>query len=177
LAAPDAKTPTGLRDRACLELLYATGLRASELVGLQAKDIDFESRTLRVVGKGSKERVVPFGKIAGEFLIKYRDRVRVKWLADKPSPAYFFMTRKTKRLTRQELWMLVRRCAARAGIDKGLYPHLFRHSFATHLLENGADLRVLQEMLGHSDVTTTQIYTHVDRARLKKIHQQFHPRA
>lgn len=194
LAGPDLKTPTGVRDRACLELLYATGLRASELVKLKTNDVDFESRTLKVLGKGSKERVVPFGKTAKEFLIRYRDRVRSKWIeasarvpeggakgptafAQASAAANFFVTRKGKHLTRQELWMLVRRCATRAGIDKKLYPHLFRHSFATHLLENGADLRALQEMLGHSDVTTTQIYTHVDRARLKRIHQQFHPRA
>jgi len=178
LAAPDIRSAPGLRDRACLELLYATGVRASELVKLKTADIDFESRTLKVLGKGSKERVVPFGKSAKDFLVRYRDRVRVKWAAVKAvDPAYFFMTSKGKHLTRQELWSLVRRCADKAGMDRGLYPHLFRHSFATHLLENGADLRVLQEMLGHSDVTTTQIYTHVDRARLKRIHQQFHPRA
>ncbi len=182
LAAPDIKTQAGARDRACIELLYATGVRASELVKLKTDDIDFESRTLKVLGKGSKERVVPFGKSAKESLIRYRDRVRPWWIAagaksGKGAPANFFLTSKGKHLTRQELWMLVRRTAAKAGIDRGLYPHLFRHSFATHLLENGADLRALQEMLGHSDVTTTQIYTHVDRARLKRIHQQFHPRA
>lgn len=182
LAAPDIKTQAGVRDRACIELLYATGVRASELVKLKADDIDFESRTLKVLGKGSKERVVPFGKSAREYLIRYRDRVRPWWVAagaksGKSASANFFLTSKGKHLTRQELWTLVRRTAAKAGIGKGLYPHLFRHSFATHLLENGADLRALQEMLGHSDVTTTQIYTHVDRARLKRIHQQFHPRA
>jgi integrase/recombinase XerD len=179
MRAPDIRTPAGLRDRACLELLYATGIRASELVKLKTADIDFESRTLKVLGKGSKERVVPFGRSAQECLIRYRDRARVKWAATKPGadPVNFFITSKGKHLTRQELWLLIRRCADKAGLDRGLYPHLFRHSFATHLLENGADLRALQEMLGHADVTTTQIYTHVDRARLKRIHQQFHPRA
>lgn len=180
LAAPDLKTAAGIRDRACLELLYATGLRASELAKLKLGDIDFESRTIKVLGKGSKERVIPFGKTAAACLIRYRDRVRSKWTAKKPegaAAANFFLTGRGKHLTRQELWSLVRRSADRAGIEKSLYPHLFRHSFATHLLENGADLRALQEMLGHSDVTTTQIYTHVDRARLKRIHQQFHPRA
>lgn len=181
LAAPDLKTPSGIRDRACLELLYATGVRASELVRLKPSDIDLESRTVRVLGKGSKERVVPFGRAAHESLVRYRDRVRPVWTAGRgaaaAASANFFLTRKGKHLTRQELWALVRRSAAKAGLGRELYPHLFRHSFATHLLENGADLRALQEMLGHSDVTTTQIYTHVDRARLKRIHQQFHPRA
>lgn len=179
MRAPDIRTPAGLRDRACLELLYATGVRASELVKLKIADIDFEARTLKVLGKGSKERVVPFGRTAGDFLQKYRDKVRVKWAeaGTAAGAGHFFVTGKGKPLTRQELWMLVRRAARKAGLSQGLYPHLFRHSFATHLLENGADLRSLQEMLGHSDVTTTQVYTHVDRARLKRIHQQFHPRA
>lgn len=170
------RKPGAVRDRACLELIYASGLRASELVGLKLADVNFELGILRVMGKGQKERIVPFGDAARKTLRTYCDGVRAKWAGRGKAGDALFLTQQGKRMTRQTLWEIVQKTARKAGIRKSLYPHIFRHSFATHLLENGADLRALQEMLGHADVSTTQIYTHVDRARLKKIHSKFHPR-
>lgn len=177
LAVPNTRKPSGIRDHALLELIYASGLRASELVGLKLHDINFELCILKVMGKGRKERIVPFGGKARKSVERYCKFVRPKWTAKHPAESALFVSRLGRRMSRQALWNVVKITARRAGIKKDLYPHIFRHSFATHLLESGADLRVLQEMLGHSDISTTQIYTHVDRSRLKKVHQAFHPRA
>lgn len=175
LAQPDASTSLGVRDQALLELLYATGLRVSELVLLQTRQISFQGDYLTVKGKGAKVRAVPFGKWAREKLSRYMNEVRPRFLKGKPSP-YVFTNRSAKPLSRQGFWKLIRRYALAAGIDKRVTPHTLRHSFATHLLEGGADLRSVQSMLGHADISTTQIYTHVDGARLKKVHREHHPR-
>jgi integrase/recombinase XerD len=158
-----------------LELLYATGLRVSELVSLQHQQIDLQGDHLTVKGKGSKVRAVPFGKWAREKLLDYLKEARPRLLKGRSS-SYLFVTRFGKPLTRQAFWKLVHGYARAAGIEKKVTPHSFRHSFATHLLEGGADLRSVQTMLGHADISTTQIYTHVNGARLKEVHQQFHPR-
>ena len=176
LKAPNLKKPAGVRDHACLELMYASGVRASELVNLKLGDLNHELGILKVMGKGRKERIVPFGAKAAESIQRYCGAVRTKWTAKNPGEQALFVSRLGRKLSRVALWRIVRAAAKKAGITKDLYPHMFRHSFATHLLEGGADLRVLQEMLGHADVSTTQIYTHVDKARLKKIHLKFHPR-
>jgi len=176
LKAPNLKKPGGVRDHACLELLYASGIRASELVNLKVGDVNQELGILKVMGKGRKERIVPFGSKAAESIKRYCAEVRPKWTSKNQSEQALFVSRFGKKMSRVALWGIVRSTARKARISKNLYPHIFRHSFATHLLEGGADLRVLQEMLGHSDVSTTQIYTHVDKARLKRIHEKFHPR-
>jgi integrase/recombinase XerD len=175
LNQPDANDPLGARDQAMFELLYATGLRVSELVGLQTQEVNFQGNYVIVKGKGSKVRAVPFGNYAREKLNSFMTEVRPRLLKGKTSP-YIFTNRSGKPLSRQGFWKLIRRYALVAGIDKRVTPHTLRHSFATHLLEGGADLRSVQMMLGHADISTTQIYTHVDGARLKKVHQQFHPR-
>jgi integrase/recombinase XerD len=175
LNQPDANDPLGARDQAMFELLYATGLRVSELVGLQTQEVNFQGNYVIVKGKGSKVRAVPFGNYAREKLNSFMTEVRPRLLKGKTSP-YIFTNRSGKPLSRQGFWKLIRRYALVAGIDKRVTPHTLRHSFATHLLEGGADLRSVQMMLGHTDISTTQIYTHVDGARLKKVHQQFHPR-
>jgi integrase/recombinase XerD len=175
LNRPDASALLGRRDRAMLELLYATGLRVSELVSLQHQQIDLQGDYLTVKGKGSKVRAVPFGKWAREKLLDYLNEARPRLLKGRSS-SYLFVTRSGKPLTRQAFWKLVHGYARAAGIEKKVTPHSFRHSFATHLLEGGADLRSVQTMLGHADISTTQIYTHVNGARLKEVHQQFHPR-
>ena len=173
LAAPDLKKKEGIRDRAMLELLYSAGVRVSELVNLELTDIDLEEKILRCFGKGSKERVVPVGDRVVDTLAKYIPARRQ--FGKKFSP-HLFITRLGKKFTRGGIWKIVKAYAKSAGITKDVYPHIFRHSFATHLLAGGADLRSVQEMLGHADIATTQIYTHVDRSRLKKVHKQFHPR-
>jgi integrase/recombinase XerD len=175
LAQPDATQALGSRDQALLELLYATGLRVSELVSLQTRQIDFQGDYLTVKGKGAKARAVPFGKWARAKLTRYLKEIRPGILKGKAS-LYVFTNRSGKPLSRQGFWKLIRRYALAAGIDKRVTPHTLRHSFATHLLEGGADLRSVQSMLGHADISTTQIYTHVDSARLKKVHREFHPR-
>ena len=175
LSQPDRSRPLGTRDQAMLELLYATGLRVSELLSLQTQQIDLQGDYLTVKGKGSKMRAVPFGKWAREKLLAYMQAVRSRLLKGKSSP-FVFTTRSGKPLTRQAFWKLIRRYALAAGIDKKVTPHTLRHSFATHLLEGGADLRSVQSMLGHADISTTQIYTHVTGARLKEVHRRFHPR-
>jgi integrase/recombinase XerD len=175
LAQPDPSEPLGARDQAMLELLYATGLRVSELVQLQTQRVSFQGDYLTVKGKGSKMRAVPFGRWAREKLSTYMSQVRPRLLKGKSS-SFVFINRSGKPLSRQGFWKLMRRYALVAGIDKRVTPHTLRHSFATHLLEGGADLRSVQSMLGHADISTTQIYTHVDGARLKAIHRQFHPR-
>jgi integrase/recombinase XerD len=175
LKQPDPATPIGLRDKAMLELLYATGLRVSELVGLKPDDINLERGFLIVFGKGSKERVVPMGESAMHSMKAYRERARPHLLGGRES-AYLFISSKRRGITRQMFWERLKFYARKAGIGKGVSPHTLRHSFATHLLDNGADLRAVQEMLGHSDISTTQIYTHVSRERLRKIHEKYHPR-
>jgi integrase/recombinase XerD len=175
LAQPDASQALGARDQAMLELLYATGLRVSELVTLQVRQISFQGDYLTVKGKGAKVRAVPFGKWAREKLSMYLKEVRPKFLKGKSS-LYVFTNRSGKPLSRQGFWKLIRRYALSAEIEKRVTPHTLRHSFATHLLEGGADLRSVQSMLGHADISTTQIYTHVDGARLKKVHREHHPR-
>ncbi len=174
LAAPDVSTPLGLRDRAMLELLYATGLRVSELVNLTLDQINPRQGVVRIIGKGSKERLVPLGEEALTWLERYLSEARTE-LAGAQSAA-LFPGRGGTALTRQAFWYLIRRHARRAGISRHLSPHTLRHAFATHLLNHGADLRVVQMLLGHSDLSTTQIYTHVARERLKDLHQRHHPR-
>lgn len=175
LGQPDPSEPLGARDQAMLELLYATGLRVSELVQLQTQRVSFQGDYLTVKGKGSKMRAVPFGRWARKKLSTYMSQVRPRLLKGKSS-SFVFINRSGKPLSRQGFWKLMRRYALVAGIDKRVTPHTLRHSFATHLLEGGADLRSVQSMLGHADISTTQIYTHVDGARLKAVHRQFHPR-
>jgi integrase/recombinase XerD len=175
LAQPDASEALGARDRAMLEVLYATGLRVSELVRLEIRQINFDGNYLTIKGKGSKMRAVPFGKWARERLWDFLKQGRANLLKGKSSP-FVFTNRSGKPLTRQGFWKIIRRYALAAGIEKRVTPHTLRHSFATHLLEGGADLRSVQSMLGHADISTTQIYTHVDGARLKKVHREHHPR-
>ena len=175
LSQPDGAKMLGARDQAMLELLYASGLRVSELVTLKTQQINFQGNYLTVKGKGAKVRAVPFGQWARQKLTAYLNGVRPRLLKGKSSP-YLFTNRSGQALTRQGFWKLIRRYALTAGIDKRVTPHTLRHSFATHLLEGGADLRSVQTMLGHADISTTQIYTHVDGARLKAVHQKFHPR-
>jgi integrase/recombinase XerD len=176
LAAIDPKPAAALRDRAMIELLYATGVRVSELVGLGLNDIDLEGRVLLARGKGSKERMVPIGAPAAEAVKAYMAGCREKLLRTRRSRD-LFVTPRGGRLTRQGFAKLLQRHARAAGIGRRISPHKLRHSFATHLLEGGADLRAVQAMLGHADVATTQIYTHVDRTHVRKLHERFHPRA
>ena len=175
LAQPDAAAPLGVRDRAMFELLYATGVRVSEIVSLQTHQVNLEGDYMTVKGKGAKVRMVPFGKWAREALLGYLTEVRPRFLKGRAS-SYLFLTRSGKPMTRQGFWKLIRRYALAAGIEKRVTPHTLRHSFATHLLEGGADLRSVQSMLGHSDISTTQIYTHVTHTRLKEVHRKYHPR-
>jgi integrase/recombinase XerD len=176
LDVPDASATLGLRDRAMLETLYATGLRVSELVALTLGQVALDAGVVRVLGKGSKERLVPLGDEAVEWLRRYLARSRPA-LAGRGGSDAVFLTARAGPMTRQAFWTLVKRCAARAGIPAAsLSPHVLRHAFATHLLNHGADLRVVQLLLGHADITTTTIYTHVARERLKKLHAQHHPR-
>lgn len=174
LAAPAGEQPLDLRDRAMLELLYATGLRVSELVGLKMGALQLDVGYLRAIGKGSKERIVPIGEAAIEELRRYLRHGRP--LLEREGASFLFLNRLGGGLTRQGFWKIIKRRARGAGINKNITPHTLRHSFATHLLENGADLRSVQTMLGHADISTTQIYTHVTRERLRQIHEQFHPR-
>ena len=176
LAAPDLDTPLGLRDRAMLETLYATGLRVSELVNLKIHEVSFNDNVLRALGKGSKERLVPLGELAIDWLGRYLNEARPDILKGQQSDA-LFVTARGGAMTRQAFWQLIKRYAAVAGIaPEKLSPHVLRHAFATHLLNHGADLRVVQLLLGHADISTTQIYTHVARERLKTLHALHHPR-
>lgn len=181
LEVSDVTTPEGLRERAMLELLYATGLRVSELIALKLGDFNFDVGYLVCEGKGRKERVVPFGRSAKKWLERYLRKGRpelVRKTAVEPvNNDAFFLSRLGKAMTRQRFFQILKSCGKRAGIDRPLSPHVVRHSFATHLLERGADLRSLQLMLGHSNIGTTQIYTHVSRERLRRIYDQHHPRA
>ena len=176
LDAPDVDTPLGLRDRAMLETLYATGLRVSELVNLKIHEVSFNDYVLRALGKGSKERLVPLGEQAIDWLQRYLAEARPEILGGRQDDA-LFVTARGGPMTRQAFWQLIKRYALRAGIaPEKLSPHVLRHAFATHLLNHGADLRVVQLLLGHADISTTQIYTHVARERLKSLHAQHHPR-
>ncbi len=176
LTQPELTTSSGKRDKAMLELLYATGIRVSELVNLDVPDVDLQEGFIRCVGKGSKERVVPMGEIAVEALRIYLENARLKLIAE-PKEKAIFVNHHGKRLTRQGFWKIVKKYAVQAQIHKEITPHTLRHSFATHLLENGADIRSVQEMLGHADISTTQIYTHVTKDRLKDVYSKSHPRA
>ncbi len=175
LQQPDSSTRLGLRDKAMLELLYATGLRVSELVGLTLSAVNLDRGFLIVMGKGSKERAVPIGESAVDCIRQYLDRSRPFLLKGTSSDVLFLSSRR-RPMTRQMFWERIKGYAVRSGIGKNVSPHTLRHSFATHLLDNGADLRAVQAMLGHSDISTTQIYTHVSRERLRKIHEKHHPR-
>jgi integrase/recombinase XerD len=172
----DTKVPLGLRDRAIIELLYASGLRISELANARLENFNSEERILRVTGKGKKTRLVPVGRKACEALSSYLSTERPK-LVKRGTGSEIFLSARGAKLTTARLWQIVKRIAQRSGLAANVYPHLLRHSFATHLLSNGADLRIIQEMLGHADISTTQVYTHVDQQRLKSVHRQFHPRA
>ena len=175
LAAPAAGTPIGLRDRAMLEMLYATGLRVSELVTLKTLQVNLDSGVVRVMGKGSKERLVPLGEEAVDWIARYVKEARPE-LKGKRAPDALFLTARGAGMTRQAFWHLIRRYGLRAIPGKALSPHVLRHAFATHLINHGADLRVVQMLLGHADISTTQIYTHVARERLKQLHAKHHPR-
>ena len=175
LSAPDTSSAMGLRDRAMLELLYATGLRVTELVTLRLTQVSRDAGVLRVVGKGTKERLVPIGEEAIDWFERYLRESRPVLLESRISDA-IFVTHRAEPMTRQAFWMLVKRYAFEAGIARSISPHVLRHAFATHLLNHGADLRVVQMLLGHADVSTTQIYTHVARERLKQLHEKHHPR-
>ena len=177
LQAPDVTTPKGLRDRALIEVLYATGLRVSELVGLRLSDLRPNEGYLKCVGKGSKERIVPIGDTAAEWVQRYIAEARPVLLKKKASPWVFVNARGGAKLSRLGFWKILKACGRRAGVRGRLSPHVLRHSFATHLLERGADLRAIQAMLGHADLSTTQIYTHVLEARLRQVYDRFHPRA
>jgi integrase/recombinase XerD len=175
LAAPDTNTPLGLRDRAMLEILYASGLRVSELVGLRTFEANLEAGVLRVLGKGAKERLVPLGEEAVEWTRRYLRDARPVLLGPRMSEA-LFVTARGAAMTRQAFWLNLRRYGARAVPGKSLSPHVLRHAFATHLINHGADLRAVQMLLGHADISTTQIYTYVARERLKALHEKHHPR-
>lgn len=175
LKAPDIHEPLGLRDRAMLEILYASGLRVSELVGLKVTEVSLSEGVIRVTGKGSKTRLVPMGELAVEWISRYLRESRPEILQKRLSDS-LFVTQRGSAMTRQAFWYLIKRYALLAGISKPLSPHVLRHAFATHLLNHGADLRVVQMLLGHSDISTTQIYTHVARERLKQLHSMHHPR-
>ena len=175
LDAPDTTTAMGQRDRAMLEVLYATGLRVSELVGLQLGQVNLRQGVLRVIGKGNKERLVPLGEEASDWVEKFIRQGRAELFQGPPADV-LFPSRRGRMMTRQTFWHAIKRHAVRAGISKTLSPHVVRHAFATHLLNHGADLRVVQMLLGHSDISTTQIYTHVARERLKNLHAEHHPR-
>ncbi len=176
LKAPDMRKPLGVRDRAILEMFYASGLRVSELAQLQIKDLHLEDGYIRVIGKGRKERVIPIARDSANILECYLGEIR-PMLCSNPYLQNVFISNRQSGLCRQRLWQIIKKYTQKAGIMKNVTPHTLRHSFASHLLQNGAPLRVIQEMLGHADIATTQIYTHVDPNRLKSIHEQFHPRA
>ena len=177
LEQPDLSTPYGLRDRTMLEVLYATGLRVSELVALRLTDINLEVGFLTTMGKGQKERIVPVGDSALDFVNRYLESGRAYFQRRRVASRYLFLTQKGGPMSRQYFWMMLRKYGRGMDLPKKLSPHVLRHSFATHLLENGADLRSVQMLLGHADISTTQIYTHVSRERLRKIYDQYHPRA
>ena len=175
LNAPSSKGWMGLRDRAILELMYATGVRASEATNLKKADVNLESGFIKCFGKGGKERIIPLGGAAIKSISKYLEKSREKLQRD-INDRHLFLSRLGRKLSRQSMWKIIHRYAALAGIKKKITPHTLRHSFATHLLEGGAELRGVQEMLGHADISSTQIYTHINKERLKRVHSQYHPR-
>jgi integrase/recombinase XerD len=175
LGAPNVSEPLGHRDRAMLEVLYATGVRVSELINLKLTQVNLNQGVLRIIGKGDRERLIPLGEEAQEWLRDFIDGPRAEILLERQTE-YLFPTRRGDRMTRQAFWHIIKRYGKKAGVRKKLSPHTVRHAFATHLLNNGADLRVVQLLLGHSDVSTTQIYTHVARERMKELHSRHHPR-
>lgn len=178
LDSPDIETEIGLRDRSMLELLYATGLRVSELIGLQLGSISMEPGVIRIIGKGDKERLVPVGEVALEWLQRYIQTTRHEILHHRGHSNFVFVTRRGSEMTRQAFWYMIKRYATQAGIpQQNISPHTIRHAFATHLLNHGADLRVVQMLLGHSDISTTQIYTYVADQRLRDLYHRHHPRA
>ncbi|KUP07685.1 recombinase XerD [Bacillus coahuilensis m2-6] len=177
LDSPNLQKPSGIRDKAMLEILYATGIRVSELIELNLEDVHLTMGFVRCIGKGNKERIIPLGNHAITILKEYLEKARPKLRSSKYRTDALFLNHHGNRLTRQGFWKILKGLATKANIQKELTPHTLRHSFATHLLENGADLRAVQEMLGHADISTTQIYTHVTKTRLKEVYSKFHPRA
>ncbi len=175
LETPDVSTPLGMRNSAILETMYASGARAQEVVDLATEDVNLEFAYLRLTGKGGKERVLPMGRVAARRVKQYLEEVRPE-LVKRSDPENLFLSRTGRKLNRERIWQIIRKLALEAGLAKNVHPHTLRHSFATHLLEGGADLRSVQEMLGHANIVTTQIYTHVDASRLRSIHRKFHPR-
>lgn len=177
IGVPEVSKPQGIRDVAMLELLYGAGMRISELINLDLEDVHLTMGFVRVFGKGGKERIIPLGRGAIVACEKYVGGARGQLQGKHPKTEAFFINQRGKRLTRQGCWKLIKGHAEKAGIKKEMSPHILRHSFATHLIENGADLRAVQEMLGHADISTTQIYTHISKSRLSEVYKQFHPRA
>lgn len=175
LEMPNTRSALGARDRAALEVMYATGMRVSEMAGLLLGGLNMEVGFIKCSGKGGKERIVPVGKEARDALLKYLRKSRPK-LCKQPGESHLFVSKLGKKISRQSFWKMLKKYVKKAGINRNITPHTLRHSFATHLLEKGADLRSVQEMLGHADISTTQIYTHINKARLKGIHKKFHPR-
>lgn len=176
LAVPKDTTPLDIRNRTLIEVMYATGLRVSELVNLKLSDLHLQLGLIQTVGKGDKERIIPIGEVAADWLTRYFASSRLALLKGKASP-YVFLNDRGGQLTRQGVWKIIKKLVAEAGITKDVSPHTLRHSFATHILENGADLRIVQELLGHADISTTQIYTHISKKRLSEVYDQYHPRA
>jgi integrase/recombinase XerD len=176
LDQPDTNSKLGIRDKAILEILYSSGLRVSELLNLKLSDLFFDDEVIRVLGKGSKQRIIPVGSSAIDWVTKYLINARPHLQKRMKSGNYIFLNSRGSKLSRMSIWKIVQKYCSKAEIKKEVHPHTFRHSFATHLLEGGADLRAVQEMLGHSDISTTQIYTHIDREYVKQIHKDFHPR-
>ncbi|MFO7448253.1 MAG: site-specific tyrosine recombinase XerD [Ignavibacteriaceae bacterium] len=176
LSLPDTQDKLGLRDKALLEMLYACGTRVSELINIKLSDLFFTEEIIRVFGKGSKERLIPIGSSAVKWVNKYLSKSRPLLMKKAKSENILFLNNRGTKLSRMGIWKIVQHYSKQAGITKEVHPHTFRHSFATHLIEGGADLRAVQEMLGHADISTTQIYTHIDRDYIKQVHKQFHPR-
>ena len=176
LSLPDVDNKLGLRDKAILELFYACGTRVSELINLKVNDLFLNEEVIRVLGKGSKERLIPIGSSAIEWISEYLTKSRPLLMKKLKSENYLFLNLRSTKLSRMGVWKIIERYVKEADIKKDVHPHTFRHSFATHLLEGGADLRAVQEMLGHADISTTQIYTHIDRDYIKQVHKQYHPR-
>lgn len=176
LAVPTETTPLGVRNRTLIEVLYATGLRVSELVNLKMSDLHLQLGLIQTIGKGDKERIIPIGEVAADWLEKYFSNSRLLLLKGNESP-FVFLNDRGNQLSRQGVWKIIKKLVLLAGITKDVSPHTLRHSFATHILENGADLRIVQELLGHADISTTQIYTHISKKRLSEVYDNFHPRA
>ena len=177
ISAPSIEKPQGVRDIAILEIMYGSGMRISELIALNLEDVHITMGFVRVFGKGGKERIIPLGRGALGACVNYLNEARPQLLGNAPKNDAFFITQRGKRFTRQGCWKIIKDHAQAAGIQKQITPHVLRHSFATHLIENGADLRAVQELLGHADISTTQIYTHVSKTRLSEVYKQYHPRA